>query len=86
VTTRAPPSAKIDRLLHWMPIVVRAEGLSAWERVFCASIVARSRAGPWRPSARQIAVMRRIVSTFQARTLRADPVVAAPSDDPSHTP
>lgn len=58
-----------DRLMHWMPIIVRASGISDWERKFCASMIARSRARVFTPSHKQIAVMERIVSEFQAREL-----------------
>ena len=58
-----------DRLMHWMPIVIRASGLSEWERKFCASMIARSRARAFTPSEKQIAVMDRIVTAFQAREL-----------------
>lgn len=65
-------AAEIDRLLHYMPILVRDGGVSDWERKFCASMVAAQRRKGFRVSAKQIAVMARIVSSFQKRTLRDD--------------
>lgn len=64
------PQGEIDRLLGYMPIIVRAAGVSEWERKFCASIIARSRKGAFRPSARQADVMARLVDDFQERTMR----------------
>lgn len=66
---------RTDRLLHWMPIIVRSEGISDWERKFCASVIARSRSGkgPWEPSERQLGVMRRLVDRFVREAL-SEPV------------
>ena len=64
MTARLSP-AELGRLLHWMPIIIRAEGLTEWERKFCASMVARSRRGRFQPSAKQAAVMARLVREFQ---------------------
>lgn len=58
-----------ERLLHYMPIVVRGSTVTDWERKFCASIIAQSRKG-LRPSEKQIGVMRRIVDDFQSATMR----------------
>jgi hypothetical protein len=69
---RRTPPAEVDRLLHWMPIVVTAADLGEWERKFCASAIARSRRGPWRPSAKQLCVMQRLVREFQERTMRRE--------------
>lgn len=69
MTTRA----EIDRLLHWMPIVVRDGSLSDWERQFCASMIRRDRAGRFSPSARQARVMRGIVDRVMRSALREDP-------------
>lgn len=52
-------------LIHYMPLVVGAPWLSDWERSFCASIVAKARSGRFRPSARQLAVMRPLVARFR---------------------
>lgn len=66
---------EIDVLVGYMPHIVRSGGVSAWERKFAASIIARTRKGAFRPSAKQLAHMRRIVRGFQERTLREDDVV-----------
>lgn len=62
-------TAEVDRLLGYMPILVRDGGVSDWERKFCASIISRSRRSAFRPSEKQIAVMDRMVSEFQRRTM-----------------
>ena len=58
---------QIDLLLGYMPIIVRASGISEWERTFCASIISRSRTARFRPTERQINTMRVIVQRFQDR-------------------
>lgn len=63
--------AEIDRLVHYMPILVRDGALTAWERTFCASIIAQDRRGPFRPSARQLGSMRRLVEAFERRQIAA---------------
>jgi hypothetical protein len=64
--------AETDRLIHYMPILVRDGGVSDWEREFCASIIARSRRAGFTPSAKQIGVMSRMVDAFQQRQLAGD--------------
>ncbi|MBC7157381.1 MAG: hypothetical protein H5U20_07685 [Rhodobacteraceae bacterium] len=59
-------------LVHRMAILVREPGLTEWERSFAASIVAADRRGRFRPSEKQVGVMRRIVADHNARTLRPD--------------
>lgn len=59
-------------LLGYMPLVVRAPGLSEWERKFAISIVGRSKRGPVRPTEKQIRTMRRLVDDFRARTMREE--------------
>lgn len=62
-------SPEADRLLNYMPIVVRAADVSDWERKFCASMIARSRARAFTPSEKQIACMQKIVAAFQDREM-----------------
>ena len=63
---------ELDRLANYMPIIVQADGVSDWERNFCASMIAQDRKGTFDPSYKQIAVMKRIVRDFQTRAENAD--------------
>jgi hypothetical protein len=65
-------AAEIDRLLHWMPIILRAFGVSDWERTFCASMVAKSKAGRFTPTQKQAEAMRGIVDAYVRSTLSAE--------------
>lgn len=65
--TRTPEA---ESLLGWMPVCVRAPGLSEFERAFCASVIARSRKGGFSPSEKQLGVMRRIVDRVREQALR----------------
>lgn len=80
MTRRVPTAStasrgEIDRLLGWMPEVVRSAGLSRWERTFCASMIARTRRPTYTPSDRQVGHMQRLVGAFLAVALRDDDVV-----------
>lgn len=67
---------EVDQLLHWMPIIImRARGINDWTRQFCVSVAGRMKRGPVNPSAKQIAVMRKIVDEFQAANMRGDDLV-----------
>jgi hypothetical protein len=83
----APPATaspdEVDRLLHWMPVIVGAAALLPWDRTFCASMVRRARSGRFQPSARQILVMQRIVRAHCRATLGAEPDYPAPRDQAS---
>ena len=75
MTRRAFPIAQsvadhgeVQRLLGYMPIIVRAAGITDWERQFCISITGRIKRGPITPSSAQIATMQRIVAAFQRAT------------------
>jgi hypothetical protein len=72
-------AGEMQLLLHYMPILVRAPGLSDWERTFCASITARRRGGAVRWSGKQIATMRRLVARFRAAAVD-DPVIEGGAD------
>ena len=61
-----------DRLLHYMPIIVRAPDITDWERRFCASILGAAKRRAFVPSPRQIATMGRIVAAFQNTAMRRD--------------
>ena len=62
-------SAEADRLIHYMPLVIRAPGLSDKAREFCATIIARDRRGAFTPSAGQMKWMRDLVDQFQAQVM-----------------
>ena len=66
---RAPPH-DLEILLHYLLLVIRSEGLTDWERKFCASIISRQKRGPIHPTDRQLAVMRRLVRRFRESHLR----------------
>ena len=68
--TRASPG-EIDQLVGYMPIIMRAPGISDWSRQFCISIAGRVKRGAFTPTEKQIGVMRRLVAEFQA-TMRDD--------------
>ena len=59
-------SDEIAWLQGYMPIVVRDGGITPFERSFCASMIRHARRGRV-PSARQVALMRRIVMEFRER-------------------
>lgn len=65
-------TAETDRLVHYMPIIVRSADISPWERSFCASIIARSRRSGFTPTEKQVGVMRRLVDNFQRDQMRGD--------------
>ncbi len=64
--TRTPEA---DMLIGWMPICVRAQGLSEFERGFCISILGREKRGGFVPSEKQIGVMRRIVERVREEAM-----------------
>lgn len=59
-----PTQGEIDLLIHHMPMIVRAPGLSDWERQFAISACAKIKRGAWVPSPKQIGVMRRMHEKF----------------------
>lgn len=65
--TRTPEA---DQLIGWMPVCVRAPGLSEWERKLCASIIAHSRRRAFVPSEKQVGAMRRIVALVRNDSLK----------------
>lgn len=52
--------SELERLLHHMK-TVRGTATDAWVRNFAGSILRQSRKATWRPSEKQIAMMRRLV-------------------------
>lgn len=58
-------SEDIDRLVYHMPTVAR-EAENDWARTFAQSIVKQGRRRNWRPSPKQLSVMRRLVSDLFA--------------------
>ena len=67
--------AEVDRLLGYMPIIIRAPDISDWERQFCISIVGRIRRGAFCPTDKQIRVMTRIVDEFQTAVMTDEPII-----------
>ena len=68
--TPAPPATDdVAQLLHYMPIIMRAGGISDWTRQFCISIAGRMKRGPVNPTENQIAVTRKIVAEFKEKTM-----------------
>lgn len=63
---------EVAQLLGYMPIIMRSGGISEWSREFCVSIVGRCKRGAFTPTDKQIGVMRRMVSEFQASMREAD--------------
>lgn len=58
----------IDAPTNYLPILVRDDGVTEWERKFCASLIARERRG--RPiTDKQASTLRRIVEGFQRRAM-----------------
>ena len=66
------PANEVQRLLGYMPVIVRSPGISEWERTFCASIIRQGSQRAFWPSDGQARVMTRIVGDFQERTMRVD--------------
>jgi hypothetical protein len=86
---------EIGRLLHWMPIILRAYGVTEWERKFCASMVAKAKAGRFVPTQKQAEAMRQIVDAYVRSTLSAEPaarpdeadllsLIESPTENPLH--
>jgi len=65
-------SAEVDVLIAWLRQIVRHRATGAWERRFCASILARDRRGRFVPSDRQLDCMRRVVRDFRAEVVERD--------------
>ncbi|MEY8837815.1 hypothetical protein AB9K41_02115 [Cribrihabitans sp. XS_ASV171] len=58
---------EIERLLHHMPTVARLAE-TEWPRNFAASILRQSNRRGWKPSPKQLSLMRRLVSDLFAHT------------------
>lgn len=56
----------IDECLHWLPSILRKSELSEWERDFARSILAQSKRRKWKPSPKQIQIMRGLVDDMFA--------------------
>lgn len=65
-------SGEVQRLIGYMPIVVRSETPTEWERKFCASMIRQNNRGAFDPSEKQISIMQRIVSKFQKDAMLGD--------------
>jgi len=63
-------AGEVDRLLGWMPFIVRAPGIADRDRQFAISIVGQHRRNPaFTPSPKQAAWMSRLVREFLAAML-----------------
>ena len=61
VTQKSADGAEIERLLHHMPsVAVHAE--KTWAKGFAQSVSKQARRRGWSPSAKQLTVMRALVS------------------------
>lgn len=58
------PPEEQDRLLHYVPLLVRSGVVSDWERRFCISLAGRAKRGPVMLSAKQAPILRRLVDRF----------------------
>lgn len=58
-----------DAPTHYLPILVRDDGVTDWERKFCASLIRQQRRGRGL-SEKQAWTLRGIVERFQLRALR----------------
>lgn len=68
--------AEQDRLLGYVPHIIRASGISPWERKFCISIAGRMKRQVFTLSYNQGIALTRVVDAFQARTMADDaPVI-----------
>lgn len=70
-----------DLLIHYMPQIVRSAGLSDWERQFCISACGKIKRGAWRPSEKQIGVMRRLHTKFLEQMRDGDAPVVEGRDE-----
>lgn len=68
-TANNPATSDVEILLHYMPIIARAGGISDWTRQFAISMAGRIKRGRVNPTAKQIAVMRNIVAEFKAASI-----------------
>ena len=58
---------ELERLLHHMPTVARG-ATNTWASGFAWSIVRQGKRPGWRPSPKQLSIMRRLVSDLFANT------------------
>ena len=55
----------VDECLHWLPTIAR-RSTSDWARGFAQSVLAQSRRRNWKPSPKQLTLMRRLASELFA--------------------
>ena len=68
-----------EELIFHMPTVER-RAENDWARDFAASIRRQSRRRGWKPSEKQVSVMRRMVSELFAETADEDPILIEEDD------
>ncbi|WP_421904642.1 hypothetical protein [Mameliella sp.] len=59
------PADELERLLFYMPTVAE-RATNTWAQSFATSIVRQSRRRNWRPSQKQLSMMRRLVAEMFA--------------------
>lgn len=62
-------SIETEHLRHWLALIIRSEGVTAWEHGFCASLIAQAQCGPLRLTHKQRAIARQLVNNFQDTNL-----------------
>lgn len=58
-------------IAKWAEIIVKSDGISDWDRKFCASIISQGRKGR-HLSLKQVEIMDRMIAGFKDRTMRDD--------------
>lgn len=64
-TRSIAPSDEIERLVHYM-VTISEKSANEWSRTFAVSILRQSRRRNWKPSPKQLTMMRRLVSDLFA--------------------
>ena len=70
----------VEELIFHMPAVER-EAENTWARGFAASIRRQSRHRKWRPSPKQIGMMRRLVSEMFTQRAEPNDIIIMEDDD-----
>lgn len=63
---------EIDNLLHYVPIAMRSSAVNDWERKFLISIAGRMKRGAFRPSAKQLPILKWIIDNFKEQNLGSE--------------
>ena len=65
-----PGERTAQECLYWFPTIAKA-ATNTWARDFAQSVLAQSRRRDWKPTPKQLAMMRKLVAEF-FRTMRDD--------------